>query len=100
MGKVMAEACRSILELDIPKVEQVDVWVQKLTIGVCDACTKLAKIELKLNLKIREFQLKAQPSTLTEIKEQCESTMKDIVAAVNNAVKDYTTLLVVARGGH
>jgi len=34
IAKVMAEACRSVPELDIPEAEPVDVRVQKLTIRV------------------------------------------------------------------
>jgi len=47
---------------------------------------------LELNLKIVELQLKALPSTLLEIREQCESTMKYVIVVIDNAVKDCTSL--------
>ena len=42
--KVVVEACRSVPELDIPDDEPVDVRIQKLVVGVCDARTKLANV--------------------------------------------------------
>jgi len=92
IAKVMAEACRSVLELDIPKAELVDVRVYKLAIGVCNPHTELAKVQLEMNLKTAELQFKAQPSTPPKIREQCKSTVKDSIAAVDNAIKDYTIL--------
>jgi len=65
----VAEAFRTVPELGIPKVELIDVWVQKLVARVCDARIELEKVQLELNLKITELQLKAQPSTLLEIRE-------------------------------
>jgi len=37
MAKVVTEACRSILELDIPDAEPVDVWTYKLVARVHNA---------------------------------------------------------------
>jgi len=59
MTKVVAEACNFVLELEILDVEPVDVWIQKLAVGVCEARTKLAKVQFELNLKIVELYLKA-----------------------------------------
>ena len=58
-----------VLELAILEEELVEVHIRKLAIGVCDARTEMARFQLELNLKITELQLKAQPSTLLEVKE-------------------------------
>jgi len=59
IAKVVAEACRSILELAIEDDEPIDVWIQKLALRVCDARIELAMVWFDLNLKIAELQLKA-----------------------------------------
>lgn len=59
---------------------------------MCEARSELAKVQLELNLKITELALRDQPLTLPEVKEQCEATVRDAVAAVNSAVKECTTL--------
>ncbi len=56
-------------KLAIPEDAEVDEQVYKLAIGVRDARTELAKVQLELNLQIVELQLKAQPSNLTKVKE-------------------------------
>lgn len=66
---VMAEAFRTVPERGIPEVEPIDVRVWKVIVGVHDTRTKLAKVQLELNLKIGELQLKAQLSMLPEIRD-------------------------------
>lgn len=55
-------------KLEIPKDENVDEQVHKLVTGVHNAHTKLAKVQLELNLQITEFQLKALHSTPQKVK--------------------------------
>lgn len=55
MTKVMVEACRIVLELDIPKYALVDVRIQNLVVGVREARTELAKVQFELNLKITDL---------------------------------------------
>ena len=45
-----------------------------------------------MNLKIVELELKARPLNILEVREQREATVKDVVAAIDSAVKDYTVL--------
>ena len=45
IAKVVVAACRSIYDIDVPKVELVDVWIQKLVARVRDTHTKLAKVQ-------------------------------------------------------
>jgi len=92
MTKVVAEACRTVTELDIPKDASVDVRIRKLTVGVREERTELSKLQFELNLKITELELRAQPSTPLEVKEQRTTAVKDAVAAVDVAVKDCTAL--------
>lgn len=45
-----------------------------------------------MNLKIIELELKSQPSTLLEVREQREAAIKDGVATVDTAMVDFTVL--------
>jgi len=92
MAKAVAEACRYVLELDIPDDEPVDVWIQKLTARVRNARIELAKVQFDLNLNIAELQLKAQPSTPLEVREKHKRDVEDAIVVVNNSVKECTTL--------
>lgn len=44
-------------------------------------------------MKIGELQLKAQPSNLPEVREQCMTTVIDVIAAVASALMDCRPLL-------
>lgn len=90
--KVADETCRKVPALAIPEVVPIDVQVQKLTTGVRDTHIELAKVQLELNLKIVELQLKAQPSTLPEVREQCAISVTNVMAAVVSAVANYMFL--------
>lgn len=92
LTKVVDEACWTVRELDIPKVEPIDVQVRKLTARVCDTRTELAEVQLELNLKITELQLKAQPLTLPKVRMQCATIVADAVAAVASEMMECTTL--------
>jgi len=70
----------------------VEVHIWKLIAGVREAKEEMAKVQLELNLQIAELQLKAQPSTPSEVKEQRASAITKGIAEINNAVKDYTWL--------
>jgi len=45
-----------------------------------------------MNFQIEKLQLKAQPSTLPEVKEQRFITITTTIVEVNSAVRDYTML--------
>lgn len=66
--------------------------IHKLTTGVHDTHTKMAWVQLELNLEITELQLKVQPSTPPEVKEHRMTTVTKAVVAVDSAVADYTQL--------
>lgn len=53
---------------------------------------ELAKVQFELNLKITEPELRAQPSTPPEVREQRKTYVKDVVAVFDTTVKDCTTL--------
>ena len=53
--QVVEEAYRMVPELAIPEEEPVAVHVCKLAMGVCDACTEMARVQLELNLQITEL---------------------------------------------
>lgn len=92
MIKAVREACRMVPELAIPKEAEVDEQVYKLAIGVRDARTDLAKVQLELNLQIAGLQLKAQPSTPPEVKDQHATVVTEAIAVVDSAIADYTQL--------
>jgi len=46
-------------ELAILEEELVEVYIHKLATGVCDTWTKMAWVQLELNLQITELQLRA-----------------------------------------
>lgn len=50
-NKVLAEAYRIVLELDIPEDAPVDMRIWKLTVEVRKARTELAKVQFDLKLK-------------------------------------------------
>lgn len=88
----MDEACHIVLEMDIPKAEPVEMRVQKIAMGMCNTRKKLAKIQMELNIKIIELQLKAQSSNLLEAMEHCMTTMADVIEVVASALMDCMTL--------
>lgn len=48
--QVMEEACRMVPKLAIPEEEPIKVHICKLSIGVRDAHTELARVQMELNL--------------------------------------------------
>lgn len=48
--QVVEEACRMVPKFAIPKEEPVEVRVCNLATGVRNACTKMARVQLELNL--------------------------------------------------
>ena len=46
----------------------------------------MARVQLELNLPIEKLQLKAEPSTSLEMREQCTTVVTIAIAAVDNAV--------------
>ena len=59
---------------------------------MCNARTVLDKVQFELNLKITDLELKPQPSTPLEAREQCEAVVKDVVIVVDAIMVDYTAL--------
>ena len=56
--------------------------------GVCDTHTEMVRVQLELNLQITELQLKAQPSTPPELKEQRAIAVTEAITAVESVVSD------------
>jgi len=69
----------------------VDARIRKLLAGVRNARTKLANVKFELNLKITELELRAQPLTPLEFREQCKAAVKDVTSAEEAAVKECTS---------
>jgi hypothetical protein len=70
MVQVLEEACQMVPELAIPAEAPAEARIQRLAAGVREAREEMAKVQLELNLQIAELQLKAQPSTPPEVREQ------------------------------
>lgn len=84
-NEVVEEACQMVLKLEIQAEEPVEAHIRNLATGVRDARTKMARVQLELNLQITELQLRAQPSTPPEVKEQHTSIVTTTIAAVDSA---------------
>lgn len=70
----------------------MEAKIKKLVASVRDTKTEVAKVQFELNLKITEFELKSQPSTPPEVREQHKAAVKDGVTAVDAVVVDCTVL--------
>lgn len=77
-------------ELAILEGELVKVSIHKLAIWMHNARIEMVRVQLELNLEITELQVKAQPSTLSEVKDQRANTVIEAIAMVDSAVADYT----------
>lgn len=75
-------------ELAIPEEKPVKVRIYELAIGVHDTWTKMAQVQLELNLQIIELELKAQPSTPLEVKEQWAIVIVEVVTMVDSSVAE------------
>ena len=69
---------------------EAKIW--KFVEGMFNTNTEMEKVRFELNLKITNFQLKTQPSTPLEVKEQREAVVRDGVIAVDVAVVECTAL--------
>lgn len=85
---MVAEAWKIVLEMHIPEEASLEAKIRKLAVGVCNNKIEVFKVLFELNLKIIELELKSQPSTPWEVKEQREATMKDGVVTVDAMVVD------------
>jgi len=70
----------------------VEAHVRKLATGVRDARAEMARVQLELNLQITDLELKAQPSTPPEVKEQRTTMVTIAMAAVDSVVTEYVNL--------
>lgn len=61
---MVVEACRIVTELYIPEEAQLEAKIQRLAMGVHEAKEEVARVQFKLNMKIMELELKSQPLTL------------------------------------
>ncbi len=91
--QVIEEAWRMVPELAIPEEETVEVLIRKLASGMHDTRTEMVRVQLELNLYIIELHLRAQRSTLSEVKEQWKATITEAVATVESTVADCMQLL-------
>jgi len=64
LAATMAETCRIVSELHIPKEALLEAKIRKFSMGVRDANEEVARVQFQLNMKITELELKSQHSTL------------------------------------
>lgn len=79
-------------ELHILEEAPPEAKIRKLAAGVCNAKTEVAQVQFELNMKITKLELKSQPSTPPEVREQREAAVKDSISTVDAAVVHCTTL--------
>lgn len=87
------DACRHIPEPAIAADLSVEVRIHSLETGVHEARDEMTKVQLELNLYITELQLKAQPSTPSEIREQPSNSIATGLEEIGGAVCDCTDML-------
>ena len=75
-------------KLAIPTEAPAKVRTRRLAAGVHEVKEEMAKVQLELNLQIAELQLKAQPSTPPEVREQRTSAITMGIEEINNAMKE------------
>ena len=87
------ESCRCVPELSIAADLPTEVWIHYLASGVHNAQEETTRVQLELNLHIAELQMKAQPSTALEIREQCTNAIVVGMEEIGGEVRDYTNML-------
>ena len=88
LESIVAEACRIVPELHIPKDAQLEAKIKKLIAGVREANTEVGGVQFELNMKTTNLQLKLQPTTPPEVREQHGSTIKEGMATLDTVVAD------------
>jgi len=76
LEQVVEDSCRSVPELAVLTKLLVAERVHILAAGVHEAWEEMTKVQLEMNLQIIKMQLKVQPSTTPEFKEQCTCTIQ------------------------
>lgn len=79
-------------ELHISEDAQPEAKIKKLAASVCEAKVEVGRVQFELNMKIIKLQLKLQPTTPSEVWEQCEATIKEGMTTLDAIVIDCTTL--------
>jgi len=87
------DACQCIPELAIIVDLPVEVRIHSFSSGVRDAREETTKVQLELNLQIAKLQLKVQPSTPLEIREQCTNAITAGLEYIGNVMHDCTNML-------
>lgn len=64
----------------------MEARVRKLATGVHDTRAEMARVQLELNLQIAELQLKAQPSTSPEVREQRITAVTTMIVEIDSEV--------------
>ena len=91
--QVIDDACQSIQELAIPENMLAEARIHRVAVGVCEAREEMTKVQLELNIQIIELRLKVQPSTPSEVREQCGSAITAGLDEIGSAVQDCTNML-------
>ena len=91
--QVIGNDFRSILELAIPADLPVEVQIHTLETIVREDREETTKIQLELNLQIIELQLKVQPSTPPEVREQLVGAITTRLEGMGGLVWDCTSML-------
>ena len=73
---VAGKTRRRLAAEELAELVAVDAKIKKLAVGVHDAKVEVTKVQFELNLDIINLELKSRPSTLPEVIEQCETTVK------------------------
>ena len=89
---MVAEVCRIVSELHIPKEAMLEANIRKLVASIRNANVEAARVQFDLNIKFTKLELKSQSSTPPKVREQHEAIVKDAIATVDVAMVDYIAL--------
>lgn len=66
------ETCKGIIDLDVHEEDPVGDKVVKLDLAVNKKNDTISTVQFKYELQISELQMKLQPTTLQEVRDQRE----------------------------
>jgi len=75
-------------ELHIPEDAQPEAKIRKLAAGLREAKAEVGRVQFELNMKITELQLKFQPTTPPEVREQHGAAIREGMATLDATIID------------
>lgn len=87
LATLFTTSCSDLLELNILVETTSTEKIQKLATAVKESQDEIVRVRFEMQLQISELQLKLQPMTPPEVREQCEATIEEGMTMVEDVVK-------------